>query len=71
MANKNNKAVGDSFEDLKDEEMKKTQGAGDTEAETTGLIRTATLRFSVLGEDYEEELRMASVCQVADWFKHN
>ena len=34
MANKNNKAVGDSFEDLKDEEMKKTQGAGDTDAET-------------------------------------
>ncbi|RKM55309.1 type 2 lantibiotic [Butyrivibrio sp. X503] len=71
MANKNNKAVGDSFEDLKDEEMKKTQGAGDTEAETIGLIRTATLSFSVLGEDYDEKLRMASACQVADWFKHN
>ena len=29
-----NKAVGNAFEDLKDEEMAKTQGAGDTEAET-------------------------------------
>ena len=33
-----NKAVGNSFEDLKDEEMKKTQGAGDTEAEYIGDI---------------------------------
>ncbi|RKM59701.1 hypothetical protein D6856_10840 [Butyrivibrio sp. XB500-5] len=33
-----NKAVGNSFEGLKDEEMKKTQGAGDTEAEYFGDI---------------------------------
>ena len=33
-----NKAVGNSFEDLKDEEMEKTQGAGDTDAETLSWI---------------------------------
>ncbi len=30
-----NKVVGDSFEDLKTDEMVQTQGAGDVDAETT------------------------------------
>ena len=34
---KQNKVVGNSFEDLKLDEMAKTQGAGDTEGETWAL----------------------------------
>ncbi len=37
-----NKAVGNAFEDLENEEMEKTQGAGDTEAETTPLAALVT-----------------------------
>ena len=47
-----NKAVGNSFEDLDDAEMKKTQGAGDTDAETVpasplsiGLIMDLTQKL--------------------------
>ncbi|RKM59700.1 type 2 lantibiotic [Butyrivibrio sp. XB500-5] len=36
-----NKVVGNSFEDLKDDDMKKTQGAGDTNAETTPVVLSA------------------------------
>ena len=34
---KQNKVVGNSFEDISAEEMAKTQGAGDTEAEYIGF----------------------------------
>ena len=46
-----NKVVGNSFEDLKDEEMKKTQGAGDTDAETHGLLKSAIMPPSPLSLD--------------------
>ena len=36
-----NKVVGNSYEDLKDDDMKKTQGAGDTNAETTPVVLSA------------------------------
>ena len=43
-----NKTVGNSFEDLKDEEMAKTQGAGDTEAETlSALMKTVELTYNL------------------------
>ncbi len=35
-----NKAVGNSFEDLNDEEMINNQGAGDTQAETLDVLKT-------------------------------
>ena len=38
-----NKAVGNSFENLKEDEMKKTQGAGDTEAENFGCLLLKTV----------------------------
>ena len=38
-----NKAVGNSFENLKEDEMKKTQGAGDTEAENFGCLLRKTV----------------------------
>ena len=46
-----NKVVGNSFEDLKDEEMKKTQGAGDTDAETLDLLKSAIMPPSPLSLD--------------------
>ncbi|RKM59699.1 type 2 lantibiotic [Butyrivibrio sp. XB500-5] len=42
-----NKAVGNSFEDLKDEEMEKTQGAGDTDAETWTVLANITIQTIV------------------------
>ena len=35
---KQNKLVGNTFEDLKENEMAKTQGAGDTDAETWSAV---------------------------------
>ena len=49
MAKKTDKVVGNSFEDLKLEEMAKTQGAGDTEAETaTILLSTIIVSASII-----------------------
>ena len=54
-----NKAVGNSFEDLKDEEMAKTQGAGDTEAETITLsvVATAASVFFGLSKVYDDYIK--------------
>ena len=51
-----NKAVGNSFEDLKDEEMEKTQGAGDTDAETLAWIaRTAVYATQVVVSLFQKD----------------
>ncbi len=56
---KMNKVVGNSFEDLKDEEMKKTQGAGDVEGETiatpvvTGFIASVSGAIEAATATYE------------------
>ncbi len=51
-----NKAVGNSFEDLKDEEMEKTQGAGDTDAETLSWIaRTAVYATQVVVSLFQKD----------------
>ena len=51
-----NKAVGNSFEDLKGEEMKKTQGAGDTEAETLAVLTISQATTSIFLPPRDSEL---------------
>ena len=41
-----NEVVGDSFEDLKVDEMAQTQGAGDVDAETTPVISATIVSAS-------------------------
>jgi len=42
-----NQVVGASFEEMDAEDMKKTQGAGDVDAETTPAVVTATVISAV------------------------
>ena len=54
-----NKVVGDSFEDLKVEEMTDIQGAGDVDAETTPVISATIVSASA---SFEVSVRVTKTC---------
>ncbi|SFU96325.1 mersacidin family lantibiotic [Butyrivibrio sp. INlla21] len=57
-----NEVVGESFEDLKEDEMLQTQGAGDVDAETTPAITVSAAVVIGGSLGFEATVKVTKTC---------